>query len=474
MGIGKYDEWTPDKKIKILLVGYNGVRNTGSDVRVVEMARQLADLFGKDRIQITIMTMDVHSLEGYFDEDVSLLHFSTFFPFDLYRACNSHHAVILCEGSTLKSTFANALTLFLCEAAGIMQAQGKPCLAFGSEVGHMEPFLQRAAAQLCRDTWFITRTEGSFAELKKLGLHGHNGTDAAWFYQPFAAMENTLQGNSDENSQGVSQDNRQSSTQAGKQDFKQSCNQDNRQIINSALTAQGWDGKKKLIGISVIDPFCWPVRASISKWIIQSIRHDYSMQFDRCYFFSDSPDRRLHYRQYTEGIANGVNHFLQEHDYFPVLIGMERLDKKACLEVRSMLNQPGAIFLSGDHNASVMVGVLRSLSMLITSRYHAAVLSMENGCPIVAVSMDERLDGIMNELNMGQYLMHVRDEDIERGTFELLRNAEMNREDIHANIQEQLPIYKKTLSEMGEFMKKYIEDSLTAKAGESVSSGIRK
>ena len=30
---------------------------------------------------------------------------------------------------------ANGLTLFLCEAAGIMKSQNKPCLAYGSEVG---------------------------------------------------------------------------------------------------------------------------------------------------------------------------------------------------------------------------------------------------------------------------------------------------------------------------------------------------
>lgn len=63
-----------------------------------------------------------------------------------------------------------------------MASQGKPCLAYGAEVGEMEPFLEKAAVRLCRDTYFITRTENSLAALKKLGLHGHAGTDAAWSY----------------------------------------------------------------------------------------------------------------------------------------------------------------------------------------------------------------------------------------------------------------------------------------------------
>lgn len=52
---GLYDEWTPGKKRKILLVGYNGARNTGSDVRVIAIARQLKEFFDPDEIKITVM-----------------------------------------------------------------------------------------------------------------------------------------------------------------------------------------------------------------------------------------------------------------------------------------------------------------------------------------------------------------------------------------------------------------------------------
>ncbi len=213
---GKQEKWEPGKKLKVLLVGYNGARNTGSDVRVAAIARQVKALFGADKVQLTVMTLNSKSMEGYFDEDVELLEFSSFFPLDLLRACSRHHAAILCEGSTLKSTFANALTLFMCEAAGIMARQGKPCLAYGSEVGNMEPFLEKAAAQLCRETCFITRTEGSLAALKKLGLHGHAGTDAAWNY---------------DGAIGISE-------------------------AEELLRSHGWDGVRPLLGLAVINPFC--------------------------------------------------------------------------------------------------------------------------------------------------------------------------------------------------------------------------
>ena len=48
-----YDEWKPGEPRKLLLVGYNGARNTGSDVRTAAIARQLKTLFGPDEIRIT-------------------------------------------------------------------------------------------------------------------------------------------------------------------------------------------------------------------------------------------------------------------------------------------------------------------------------------------------------------------------------------------------------------------------------------
>ncbi len=68
-----YDEWKPGELRKLLLVGYNGARNTGSDVRTAAIARQLKMLFGPGEIRITVMTQDPGTMKGYFDEDVDAL-----------------------------------------------------------------------------------------------------------------------------------------------------------------------------------------------------------------------------------------------------------------------------------------------------------------------------------------------------------------------------------------------------------------
>lgn len=125
LGLCRYEEYTPGSPLKILLVGYNGARNTGADARVVTLTQQLEEALGATKAEITVMTLDKENMKGYFSPSVRLLHFTTVFVFSLLRACSRHHVAVLCEGSTLTPTFAEALCVFFCEAAGIMRRQGK-------------------------------------------------------------------------------------------------------------------------------------------------------------------------------------------------------------------------------------------------------------------------------------------------------------------------------------------------------------
>jgi hypothetical protein len=51
-----------------------------------------------------------------------------------------------------------------------MRRQGKPCIAYGSEVGHLDGWLAKLSHDMCQDTYFIVRTEESLQNLKALGL----------------------------------------------------------------------------------------------------------------------------------------------------------------------------------------------------------------------------------------------------------------------------------------------------------------
>lgn len=423
LGIGSYDEWEQGRPVKILIAGYNGARNTGADARVAAAVRQIKELFGTDKIKITVMTMSKENMQGYFHEDIDLFQFSSIYIKDLYRACSTHHAAVLCEGSTLKSTFANALSMFYCEAAGIMSKQGKPCITFGSEVGSMDGFLKRMAEDMCKDTYFIARTRESQLILNEMGIKNHLGTDTAWLYED-----------------GISS--------AHAEDL---------------LRLQGWDGKKPLLGISVIDPFCWPVRPSLVKWFRSKITGNSLGQYDKWYFYSDSPERRKAYNRYMDQMSAAAAAFCKEHDMFPVVLGMEIMDAGPCRELQKRIGCPGAVFLSEEYSADIMTGILHKLSILVTSRYHAAVLSMKEGCPIVAVSMDERLDSLMKEVELDDaYLHHVADEDLGQKILGSLGEGYDCRSELKEHLQQQYTAYREKQKDMGIFLQQYITDNLPA------------
>ena len=228
------------------------------------------------------------------------------------------------------------------------------------------------------------------------------------------------------------------------------------------LRRQGWDGVKPLLGLAVINPFCWPVRASLAKWLAGILTGNLEGQYDKWYFFSDSPKRREAYEAYIQSVAAAANaFFIKENDAFPVLIGMERLDEKPCKALSAQLSRESAMFLSGECGADIMTGILRRLDMLVTSRYHAAVLSMEGGCPIVTLSMDERLDGILHELGLdGRYLLHTDDKGLAEKLSSAMKSAQVERDGIREKIQTALPGYQSKLADMGAFMKEYIQNAL--------------
>lgn len=418
----RYESYTEGGSLKILLVGYNGARNTGADARVVALTQQLEQALGAQKTELTVMTLDTDNVTGYFSASVRLLHFTTVFVFSLLRACSRHHVAILCEGSTLTPTFAEALCVFFCEAAGIMQRQGKPCIAYGSEVGQLNGWLARLSSDLCRDTYFMVRTEESLKNLQALNLKGHIGTDTAWTFQ----------------------------------------NDEGESWARKSLMDAGWNGQQPLMGVAPLNPYCWPVRPSLWQWLKAFITRDFSLQYDKIYFFSNSKERRLKYERYLAAMASATNRYAEAHHAFVVILGMEKLDARACEQLQQRLVCKHAKFTSNNCNVFQMTGLLRQLNILLTSRYHASVLSMEKAIPIVAVSIDARLNGIMREVGLSQhYLHHANDDDLESRILASLQMADKYQREIKRQIENQLVVYKNKTMAMSHFFVTWLKEKFS-------------
>src|SRR5947209_10907044 len=102
--MGKREPWQPGEKLKLLFAGYNGTRNTGSDVRVEEMLRQIRHILGADKVAFSVMSQSFELSRGYF-QGTQQVHLPDIFPPFLSREVPKHHGVVACEGSAFKSKF---------------------------------------------------------------------------------------------------------------------------------------------------------------------------------------------------------------------------------------------------------------------------------------------------------------------------------------------------------------------------------
>ncbi len=181
MGLG--ERWTPGEKLKLLFAGYNGTRNTGSDVRVQEMLRQIRHVLGAEHVDFSVMTQNFERTKGYF-EGTRQVYLPDVYPPFLFREVRQNHGVIACEGSMFKSKFANALTTMMIGSLGLASAENKLSLAYGGEAGHMDGLIQSMCARYVHDSLVITRNVESRTLLSSMGIPTELGTDTAWTFEP--------------------------------------------------------------------------------------------------------------------------------------------------------------------------------------------------------------------------------------------------------------------------------------------------
>jgi polysaccharide pyruvyl transferase WcaK-like protein len=369
LGAGK--PWKPGEKLKLLFAGYNGSRNTGSDVRVAEMLRQVRRILGPENIALSMMTLNFDLTSGYFD-NAQQVYLPNVFPPFLHSEVGRNHGVVACEGSMFKSKFANALTTMMIGALGIAAAQNKLSVALGAEAGDMDPLLQEMCKRFCRNSLVITRNVESQAVLRKLGVPTMLGTDTAWTFEPYGP-----------------------------------------EYGHKVLRDAGWDDSKPVLAVCPINPFWWPVKASVAKWLAHSIAGAYKKSYYRTiYFHRSGPKVDAAYEKYLSAMAGAVAKYRETHAVFPVLVASEMLDRNACHRVAEKLGD-APVFASDRFNMYELVSILRACDRIVSSRYHAIVMTMSAGVPSIGVAMDERIRNLMRERGHEHLLMSVDDPDLE-------------------------------------------------------------
>jgi polysaccharide pyruvyl transferase WcaK-like protein len=413
--LGAGNAWHPGEKLKLLFAGYNGTRNMGSDVRVDEMLRQIRHILGAERVDFTAMTFDFERSKGYF-ENTAQVRLPDIFPPFLSDEVPRHHGVVACEGSMFKSKFANALTTMMIGALGMAAAQNKLSVGYGGEAGQMDPLLAKMCGRYCKNSLVITRNEESRTVLRELGVPTELGTDTAWTFEPRPA-----------------------------------------EYGQSILRQVGWDGRTPVLVVCPINPFEWPVKASVAKLALHSLTGAYKKSHYRGpYFHNTGPAADRAYEHYLTSIGNAVDAFRKQRDVFVILVATERLDARPANGISARLG--GVPVLTSDqYNMYELVSILRSCHMMASSRYHGIVTSMPALVPSAGITMDERIRNLMRERGHPELLMTVDDPDLEPKLLAALELLATQGERIANGIARTVVRNLKVMARMGVYFEEEVQ-----------------
>ena len=406
-GLG--EPWTPGEKLKLLFAGYNGTRNTGSDVRVQEMLRQIRHVLGAENVDFSVMTQNFDRTKGYFAGSRQV-HLPDVYPPFLFRKVHANHGVVACEGSMFKSKFANALTTMMIGSLGLASAENKLSVAYGGDAGHMEDLIQWMCARYTKESLVITRSLESQQLLTSLGVPNELGADTAWTFEPHPP-----------------------------------------EYATTALRALGWDERTPILTLCPIHPFVWPVRASIGKYISRVTTGSFKdSQYRTVYFFESGAEVERKFAHYVNGYVQATKAFLQRHKAFPILVAMERLDAEACRAIEKEI--PGVpIVTSDDYDMFELVSILRACTYMVSSRYHGIVTCMPAGVVSAGVTMDERIRNLMRERGHQHLMLTVDDPELGPKLLEVMERMVVEADAIRDSIGRTVVKNLKAMARMAVF-----------------------
>jgi polysaccharide pyruvyl transferase WcaK-like protein len=278
----------------------------------------------------------------------------TLFFASIRRMVRESDLVLLVEGSTYMDTWGSPLLWAFLWASHCAAEMGKPCLAYAVDAGTLKAANARLTQRVAsRTDLIVTRNRAAAGRLRAMGVSAPilSTADNAFTFQPREADRGWLEREWPRAAGGV-------------------------------------------VGLAAVDFHLFP--AVMRPW----------GRRDRCYkwpyYFSSSPERLAAGEALARTYAVQADQIVERTGKAVALICMEQLDEAIARRVHGYMThaEDARIFSAREHDASRMTALLRGLDLLITSRYHAAVLSLAAAVPQVAVGHDTRLDTLYRDLGL--------------------------------------------------------------------------
>jgi polysaccharide pyruvyl transferase WcaK-like protein len=330
----------------------------------------------------------------------SVLRIDRYPPQFLLEQSAAHHASLVCEGSLFTSTFSDVLSATLLAALGCARGLGLPGIGYGSDAGSMSERLRAFAARACADSLVLCRSRSAQERLQGLGLRTFAGADPAWSHEP----------------------------ERGR--------------------APAGEGTRNAV-ICPVNPYWWPVKIDLPKaFALSREPSSRELHYGGVYFHSWSAQAEASYERYLASLA-GAAHALRKSGLSIVIAGMERLDAACCRRLAEKIGGAVPVLVSAEHPAAAIVELLRGAALVVTSRFHGAVLAMCGEAPTIAFSLDNRLEDLFGEHGLGQWSIDIGSADAGEKLCERIAAAGAEKEALKARYRSLRARQLRALGEMG-------------------------
>jgi polysaccharide pyruvyl transferase WcaK-like protein len=351
-----------------MMMGYNGANNTGAEALLLSDIEDVRAVLGPEA-RITVPTLNPDNLRRYLQEGphLRIAPIPSVYFLALRRLVRQHDLIMLVEGSTYMDTWTSALLWAYLWVTRCADRADKPCLAYAVDAGALNAFDRALVRREASKTdLIVVRAEAAAERLRAWGVTAPTAStaDNAFTFQPAAADEGLL-----------------------------------RQLWPEATG--------EIAGLCPVNFYLWPVvmrpwgrRENCYRWP---------------YYYSHSAQRNRATSRLVSGYAELADWLVAEHRMSVALICMEQLDEPLARRVlgRMVHADRARVFSAREFNASQITALLRGLDLLLTSRYHAAVLSLAVQVPQIAIGHDLRLKTLYEELGLAeQFFIDPRDTDM--------------------------------------------------------------
>jgi len=410
-------QWKKGAPVRCLLVGYGGANNTGAEVHTDEAVRQMRAAVG-ERLDITVTSLDRMRSLRYMTEDdhLRIVTIPSFFIFSLARHVLRSDVVVLVEGYCFMQDFSQVLFWFFMFAADLAQCLRIPTVAYAVDAGNLFPVNRRWAARVAgRVDLLMMRTEAAAGIMRDLGVKREVvvTTDTAFAIVP-------------------------ESDAWAKHKFRE----------------VGFDPTRPVLAIAFEEFFWWPVVPRLGKWITRQREGLYKA----FYYHTWSPERYARSDAMKQAVATFADWAGREFQMEIALFAMDRVNHDPCADVIRLMSRPAVMFDADRYDGRQMTALLRNCKLLVASEYHALLLSMGAGVPVIGLGHDERIQSVMDELEMkDEYYIHYTEHDIESRLKNKSSLILAEEEIVRRHILDAVQTYLKRAAMNGEHFAKLID-----------------